>query len=138
MEFSINYLAVLVSGISNMVIGFLWFGPVFGKVWIKLMGWGPEVIEEAKKKGGMGKSYVLALVGAVVTAYVLAHFLQIALVFDVAGALMLVFWLWLGFIATVLLSSVLWEGRSWKLYFFNLAYYLVAFSAMAVILTLWK
>ena len=34
----LNYLAILVAGISNMVIGFLWYGPIFGKMWMGLIG----------------------------------------------------------------------------------------------------
>jgi hypothetical protein len=31
--FSINYLAILASAIVAMPVGFLWFGPLFGKAW---------------------------------------------------------------------------------------------------------
>ena len=34
----LNYLAILVAGISNMVIGFLWYGLIFGKIWMGLIG----------------------------------------------------------------------------------------------------
>ena len=76
----INYLAVLVAAVSNMIIGFLWYGPVFGKQWIALMGMPPEKVAEAKAKGmkGMWKSYALAFVGSFVMAYVLAHALVFA------------------------------------------------------------
>ncbi|HLD39833.1 MAG TPA: DUF1761 family protein, partial [Candidatus Nanoarchaeia archaeon] len=33
-----NYLAVLVAAIAAYVVGFLWYGPVFGKKWMALMG----------------------------------------------------------------------------------------------------
>lgn len=48
---SINYLAVIVSMIVAMVIGFLWYGPVFGKMWIHLMDFTSEHMEAAKTKG---------------------------------------------------------------------------------------
>ena len=55
MEVSINYLAVLVSAVSAMVLGFLWFGPLFGKEWSKAMGWTEEQMaagrEKMKKEG---------------------------------------------------------------------------------------
>ena len=34
-----------------MVIGFLWYGPVFGKMWIHLMDFTSEHMEAAKTKG---------------------------------------------------------------------------------------
>ncbi len=41
----INYWAVIVVAIINTVLGFLWFGPIFGKMWISLMGFTPEQVE---------------------------------------------------------------------------------------------
>ena len=46
MEIPINYLAVLAAAVSNMVLGFLWYGPLFGKTWSKLMGWGEMTPEK--------------------------------------------------------------------------------------------
>ncbi|MBI3341870.1 DUF1761 domain-containing protein, partial [Candidatus Curtissbacteria bacterium] len=38
MEFQINYMAVVAAAVVNMVLGFLWYGPLFGKPWMKMMG----------------------------------------------------------------------------------------------------
>jgi hypothetical protein len=35
----INWLGVLVATVIYMVLGALWYGPLFGKVWMKAMGW---------------------------------------------------------------------------------------------------
>ena len=50
MQFQVNYLAVLVSAIAMIVLGFIWYGPLFGKIWTKEMGWTKADMEEAKKK----------------------------------------------------------------------------------------
>ena len=71
-EVPINYYAVLVCGISNMVLGYLWYGALFGKQWMALSGITPEKIEAAKSKG-MAKGYLLSFVGALLMAFVLAH-----------------------------------------------------------------
>jgi hypothetical protein len=136
MDYSLNFLAILVAGIANMVIGFVWYGPVFGKVWVKLMGFSDEYLKEAKAKG-MVASYILAFVGALASSYIIACFLQIWLAFDYRDAFTVIFWPWLGFIATSALSQVIWEGRPWKLYFLNTSYYLVAFYTQALILVYW-
>lgn len=141
MEIPINYFAVVVAAVSAMVWGFLWYGPVFGKIWIKEMGWTPESIEAAKKKG-MAKQYVLQAVGALVMAYVMAHVFVFASTytqtFGLVGGLMVGFWNWLGFVAPVTLGAVLWEGKSWKLWALNAGYYLVVLCTMGVILSLWQ
>lgn len=121
-----------------MVLGSLWYGPVFGKPWMKLMGYTEENMKSAKAKGGMWKLYALAFLGALVTAFVLAHFVSYVTPTTFSEGLQLGFWAWLGFIATTLLGSVLWEQRSWKLYFLNAAHHLVNLLVMSTILTMWK
>ena len=37
---TVNYIAVLVCAIAAMPVGFLWFGPLFGKTWARHMGFG--------------------------------------------------------------------------------------------------
>ena len=132
---SINYWAVLAAAVASMVLGFLWYGPLFGKVWIKLMNFDKKQMEQMKKKG-MGKIYTLMVINTLVVSYILAHFIKY-LGTTVPEALQTAFWLWLGFIATVMLGSVLWEGKSWKLYSINAAYWLVNLAVMSAILALW-
>ena len=91
-DVQINYIAVIVAAGANMIIGWLWYGPVFGKQWIRLMGFTKEQMEIAKTKG-MAKSYVIALLSAFVTAYVLAHFTGYMATFTFGDAATLAFWI---------------------------------------------
>jgi hypothetical protein len=136
MEFDINYWAVLASAVASMALGFLWYGPLFGKTWISLMGFTEEKIAEAKAKG-MTRAYLMSFVGALVTAYVLRHFVQVWKVGDAIGAFQLAFWVWLGFVATTMLATVLWEGKPIKLYILNIGYHLVSLYLMTIILAFW-
>ena len=134
----INYFAVLLSALVSMGLGALWYSPLlFGKQWIALMGFTPEKMEAAKAKG-MGKSYSIAFVGSLVMACVLANFVSSMQITAVGAALQLGFLAWLGFVATVSLGQVLWEGKSWKLYWILNTYQLVSLLISSVILTLWK
>ena len=133
----INYLAVLVAAVASVVLGFLWYGPLFGKTWAQLMGFDKKKMAEAKKKGMPKQTWILMILGTLVTSYVLAHFVDYLDATNLAGALQAGFWLWLGFIVPVQLGMVLWEGKPWKLYILNVAYYLVNLSIMATILALW-
>lgn len=136
----LNFWAIVVAGFVNMAIGFFWYGPIFGKMWVKEMGWTDEAMAAAKAKG-MAKQYVLMMLGSLIMAFVLAHnvvfgseYLQMG---GISAGLQAGFWNWLGFIVPVTLSSVLWEGKSWKLWFLNIGYYLVALLAMGSILAMW-
>lgn len=134
---SINYWAVLVAAIASMVVGFLWYGPLFGRLWVQLSGMTDKKLKEAKKKG-MGKTYAIAFVSTLVMSYVLAHFVDYLEATNISGAVQLAFWLWLGFFATVQLGNILWEGKPLKLYLINVAHYLVALVVMSVILAVWQ
>lgn len=136
----VNYIAVLVAAIANMVLGFLWYGPIFGKRWIALMGFTPAQIKEGQSKG-MAKQMILGFIGALVMNYVLAHSLIFANTYlsasGVSAGLAGGFWNWLGFVAPVTLSSVLWEGKSWSLWILNNGYWLLSLLVGGVILALW-
>lgn len=137
----INYLAILVCGIVSMFVGYLWYGPLFGKTWMALMGMKMEMMTEAQKKG-MSKSYFMMFVGSLVMAYVLSYNLFFAATYlkvsGVSAGFMSAFWNWLGFIAPVTLGSVLWEGKSWRLWFLNNSYQLVTLLIMGAILAVWR
>lgn len=133
----INYLAVLVAAIASMVIGALWFSPVlFGNLWMKLSNISKADIEKAKQKG-MAKSYFWAFISTLVMAYVLANLINFTGSDTFAEGIRLGFWLWLGFIATVSLGRVLWEGKSFKLWILDNAHNLIAIIVMSAILVTW-
>ncbi len=133
----VNYFAILIAAIASMIIGGLWYSPIlFGNIWIKLSGFTNKEKDKAKQRG-MAKFYIIALIGSLVTSFVLAHFVKYMGITSIGGALQLAFWIWVGFIATVMLGTVIWEGKPVKLYLINAVYQLVSFSVAAVILTLW-
>ena len=142
----INYLAVLAAAVSSMVVGYIWYGPLFGKQWMAAVCPDPMQMEQMKAKmkaqGGMGKSYGLMFVGSLLMAYTLAHALVFASTYlkawGFSAGLMAGFWNWLGFIAPVLFSAVLWENKSMKAYVLNAGYYLVTLCVMGVILAVWQ
>lgn len=137
---TVTLLPVLVAAIAGFAIGFLWHGPLFGKQWMKLSNISPAEMEAGKAamKGKMWMYLLPAFLQQLVMAYVLAHFVSAWGASDVSTALQLAFWLWLGFIATVLLNGVLWEKRTIPLYLFNITYHLVGVGAMTLVLALWK
>jgi len=136
----VNYLAVIVSAIAAMVLGFLWYGPLFGTQWIAYMGWSEADMAAAKAKG-MAKTYLIMTISTLVMSYVMAHAILFGTTytntFGAVGGLMGAFWYWLGFVAPVTLSAVLWEGKPWGYWFLTAGYYLVSLCMMGVILALW-
>jgi len=139
MEVPVNYWAVLACGIASMVLGFLWYGVLFGKTWMRLMGYSEN---HQPDSAAANRGYALAFIGSLIMAYVFSHTLVFASEYmntqGIMAGLSNGFWMWLGFIAPVTLGSVLWEGKSWKLWCFNNTYNLVQLLMFGIILSLWK
>jgi hypothetical protein len=138
----INYLAILACGVSAMVLGSLWYGPLFGKPWMALMNFQKPAQMDAAAKKKMMRSYGLMFIGSLVMAYVLAHSVVFAEAYlKVSGTeagLQGGLWNWLGFVVPVSLGTVLWESKPWKLWAINAGYYLVQLCLMGVILANWR
>jgi hypothetical protein len=135
----VNLLAVAVATIVAFVIGMLWYGPLFGKQWMKMMGYTPESMK-AMKMSPMGSMIWMFVLSALLN-YVLAHGIlygNIALNMSGVGAgLTGAFWFWLGFAVPFTAGSYLWENKSWKLWAFNALYYLVTFLVAGAIFGAW-
>ena len=131
----INYLAVLVAAIASMALGMLWYGPLFGKLWMKLSGITPQSMKKMKltPKAAM----TMGFIGTLVTAYVLSHFVDLLGVTTWSGAAQFAFWAWLGLVAPVQLGAYLWEGKPFKLFVLNTAYNLVVLIVMTGIVAVW-
>ena len=132
----VNYIAVIAAAVANMVVGALWYSSfMFGSYWIKLMGFTDKKTEEMKKAAN--KAYAFSGIAALVMSYVLAVFLRLADVSMLTEGLYVGFIVWLGFVATITLQSVVFEGRSKELFVLNNGYNLVGILVMAAVLTTW-
>ncbi len=62
----VNWIAVVLGAVFSMLLGFLWYGPLFGKLWLRSIG------KKAEELSGSAGMYVFAFLAALVSAYVLA------------------------------------------------------------------
>ncbi len=136
-DISVNLWAVLVAATFHMVLGSLWYGPLFGKAWMKAMGWDPnKVIDEKMKKEGQ-KAMMLMVPNALLTAYILAHFVDYTVSVTWLEGAQTGFWLWLGFQLTLIVQYVVFEGKTKKSAAINASYQLVGLMIMGAILAAW-
>lgn len=137
---SLNYIAIVVVAIVNMVLGSLWYGPIFGKPWKSLMGFTEEKMKQMQERG-MGAAYALMGVGSLLIGWVLAEFITSGEAhYHISSAsfgLRIAVYLWVGIVAPITVGSVIWEGKPWKLWFLNAGYYLVSLCIMGAILAVW-
>lgn len=131
---SINVWAVLVAALSAFVVGWLWYGPLFGKQWMKLNGFTEEML---RKGGGMSMPLVMIInyIATALAAFAIAMFIgsEADMHFGIfAGFMIALFW-----IGTSRLNDVLYERKPFKLYLINVGYYLVIYIIMGAVLGAW-
>ena len=135
MPLPVNYLATLVAALANWGIGMLWYSPVlFGNAWMNLSKIDPKKMDMKKE---MPKIAIIGLLAAYISAVVLSLLIDMTVSTTVIEGMTLGFWVWLGFAATVLVNSVLYEKKPWSLYIINSGYLFVAYMVMGAILVLW-
>jgi hypothetical protein len=136
----INLLAVAVAAVAAFVLGFLFHGPVTGKLWMKLADIHPTGNE---KLADMIPQMLWNLLSNLVTAYVLAVMYLFASSSPYLGGVGLwggvicALWLWLGFLVTSSSIEVIWMGRKASLWLFECACSLVAMVTMGAIIGSW-
>ena len=135
-EMSVNYVSVLVATIVSFIVGFLWYGPLFGKAWMKLNKISKKDIAKAQKDG-IGSKMVLCLIGTFITAYVLSVVISNLGLVLMSEVIMLSLILGIGLISmTTILGSVLWDNKSWGLFLFNSIYWIINIEIISIVINL--
>jgi hypothetical protein len=135
----INYWAVLAGAVASMVIGSVWYGPLFGRKWMEINELNPDDVakREAMQKEAMplyGVQFVLSLL----QLYILAHFIQGWT--EVSGVENAV-WIWLGFVMPTVAGLAMWNAKpnkvKWAMFLISSGYQLVNFVVFGWILGTW-
>ena len=134
-QVSINYVAVVVSALVLIVLGGVWYAPpVFGTLWMRLVGKKPEDLQ----KGALPQAYAMMFVSALVLSFALAHVMRWAGAATPLAGIKVALALWIGFVLTTSSGSFIFEGRPVALYWLNTGYYGVGMIITGIILALWK
>jgi hypothetical protein len=134
--FSINILAVVLAAVAAFVLGFLFHGPISGKLWMKLANIHPtgnEKFTDMLPKMGWN------LFVNFVTAFILAVIYMLAasspyLATGVSGGIVIGVLAWLGFLVTSTSIAVIWMGQSFKLWLFETVCSLIVMIVMGAII----
>src|SRR5581483_5044531 len=97
-------LPIIVGAIATFIFGMLWYGPVFGKAWMRMMRVTHEQMEEAKKRGMAGQMVVL-FIFLLVTAKVVAWLIPALMPMSFSAFYHSIFIIWLGFAFPVQLGA---------------------------------
>jgi len=134
MEMStINIWAVIAATLSSFLVGWLWYGPLFGKFWMRATG----LNEEQLQQGNMAKIFGFSFIFELIMAFNLAMFLNdpgTTVTWGAAAGFLAGF----GWVFFALAVNSLYEQKSWKYVFINGGYWTVAFTVMGVIIGAWR
>lgn len=137
---TVNYWAIITGAILSMVIGAIWYGPLFGKRWLEIVG-ATELDLEARKQmqKSAGPLYLVQFILTLFQVLVLAHLIADT---RIAGGLERSLWIWGAFVIPTLAGAVMWTNEAVRLkrarFLIQGGYQLVMFIVFGLLLQFWK
>lgn len=109
-----NWLAIVLLTVFGFFAGHLWYGPLFGKLWMR-MHYGDKPLskeEMAVAMQGLWKIMVSELLATFIMVMTLAFLMQMLPSFS---GMHVAFLVWFGFVMPSMVSSVIWgkDGKAW-------------------------
>ena len=108
----LNYLAIILATIVQFILGAVWYGPLFGKLWGRIHGF-DKLSKDVQDKmvKAMAPFYGIQFLVTVMTTVVLAILIENLPDWNV---LVLALFLWLGFVLPAQVSAVIFGGTEGK------------------------
>ncbi len=129
---SLNWLALIASVAAAMFLGMIWYGPLFGKPWMKLVGLTKQAAE-----ANMARSMILGLLNSLVIAIAVSLLLSMMNITELSAGLQLGALVSIGFFASNEASAAIWQKTPCKLFLINAGYAFVMVEAIVLILMQW-
>lgn len=127
----VNWLATVVAAVSAFVVGGLWYGPLFGKVWMRENGLTEQQLAARSPAPVYGGSLLLAFIASVMLEAFIGP--EATLGFGALAG----FLVGIGWVATLTAIQYLFEMRSGKLFLINGGYSVITLTVMGTILGAW-
>lgn len=123
-----NHTLIIVAAVASFVLGMIWWGPLFGKAWMRGMGMKVETTKPPVS------SMIATIISSLVKVYALAWMLSLTQMPNIEAVMMLFFAIWIGVLSNVELSGVLWSKRKIPVMLINMGFYAVEFALIAFII----
>lgn len=136
----INLLAVLVCAVLAMVLGAIWYGPLFGKKWMEIVE-ATDLDMEARKKmqKEATKLYIVQFLLALFQVLILAYYIS---AWRAVSGLENALWFWAAFVMPTVAGASMWNNDSsriaWARFLIQGGYQLVLFIMFGLILQAWQ
>ena len=135
MDFSnINFWAVVVVWLVNMVVGAFWYSPAgFAKQWKKYTG--IDLIKLPKAEANKAIGFVA--VSALIQAFTLAVLINSVGATTAKDGLIAGLVLWFGLVAATTVGVTFYSRQSWGFLWLNSSYFLLVMAVNSIILAVW-
>ena len=124
----LNWLSIFIAVIAAQVLGFLWYGPLFGKQWMAAIGKTQEDMS-----GSAGPAIAIGVVMSIVRAVILALLIDLSNTPDLTSGIKIGLLLALVTSSGVITGHV-YEERVSALTWINCVYEVVMWAAMGAII----
>ena len=131
----INYWAVMATTLAAFAFSSVYY-MVFGKARMKLLANEPGATADVRKVPVW--KVALELVRSFVVTLVMAHVIVLARIAGWLDAAQLAMWIAIGFPVMILMGSVTWDKRPWKLAAIHAGDWIIKLLLIAVILGVWR
>jgi len=131
----INYWAVIVTTLAAFAFSSAYY-MVFSKARMKLLANEPGATADVRKVPVW--KVLLELVRSFVVTLVMAHVIVLARIVGWLDAAQLAIWIAIGFPVMILMGSVTWDKRPWKLAAIHAGDWIIKLLLIAVILGVWR
>jgi hypothetical protein len=128
----LNWLAILVGVVVSMVLGALWYGPLFGQAWLRMIGKRQEELEASPTMyitTAFASLLTMIALNAIVVAFGATTLVNGLLVGAVVG---------IGFSAAVTFVYTNFEGPPLNVWALFVAYQLVLTLIMGAVFAVWR
>jgi Protein of unknown function (DUF1761) len=129
---NINLLAVIIAAACGFMVGGIWYGPLFGKIWQREIG----LSDEQLKSGNALKIYGTAFLFSVLSAVMLGHLFAKMGVSEFHTTMMISVGIALGFIVPATGTNYLFGHKSGKLFAIDAGYWIAFYAAMGLVFAL--
>ena len=133
----INWLAVVVAAVVHQALGALWYGPMFGKAWMKSIGKTKEELEQADGPP-LPKLLAISALCSLITAFALAVVISLCGEEGIGVGMGIGALTAIGFIATSVVNNALFEDRSKTTVGIYVSYQILGLVLMGAVLGAWQ
>jgi hypothetical protein len=134
---SINFIAVLVAALAAFIIGFLLHGPILGKLWMRLANIHPTGNEKLSDMlPQMFWNFVVNIITATGIALCVAVLSEsiFSTQISVLNGIIIGLMVWVFFVCTTTSIEVIWMGKSFKLWLYEMFCSLIVMVTIGLII----